>query len=84
MQAIGDIPGFEGTYDMELAGAIHGVIDLWILGKLFKGARHTIWFFLLHIAMPQDDAGGDLITTELMHRLRLQLVARRVLPSMAR
>src|SRR2546429_8670910 len=28
--------------------------------------------FLLHIAMPQDDAGGYFITTELMHGMRLR------------
>ena len=28
--------------------------------------------FLLHIAVPQDNASGDLITTELMHRMRLR------------
>jgi hypothetical protein len=34
MQAISNIPGLEGANDMELAGAIHRIIDLWILGKI--------------------------------------------------
>jgi hypothetical protein len=40
---IGNIPSLQGAYDVELAGAIHRVIDLWILGKLIKGTRHAIW-----------------------------------------
>src|SRR5437588_1540452 len=32
--------------------------------------RADLIFFLLHIAMPQDDASSNLITTELMHRTR--------------
>src|SRR5579871_734392 len=34
--------------------------------------RTNLVLFLLHIAMPQDNAGSNLITTELMHRLRLR------------
>src|SRR5579859_3719041 len=43
MQVIGNIPGLEGAYDMELAGAIHRVIDLWVLGKLIKSTCHASW-----------------------------------------
>src|SRR2546421_8993051 len=34
--------------------------------------RTDLMLFLLHIAVPQDNAGGDLITPELMHRIRLR------------
>jgi hypothetical protein len=33
--------------------------------------RADLILFLCHIAMPEHDASGHLITTELMHRLRL-------------
>ena len=34
--------------------------------------RTDLILFLLHIAMPQDDASGDLRATELVHRMRLR------------
>jgi hypothetical protein len=47
--------------------------------------RTDLMLFFLHIAMPQDDASGHLITTELMHRMRLPAWwPRSVLPSIAR
>ena len=38
-----------------------------------QGLKRTdLVFFLFHIAMPQDNAGSHLITTKLMHRMRLR------------
>jgi hypothetical protein len=34
--------------------------------------RADLMLFLLHIALPPDDAGGDLITTELMNGMGLR------------
>ncbi len=46
--------------------------------------RTDLVFFLFHIAMPQDYAGSHLITTKLMHRMRLRRGVSQVLPSIAR